>query len=670
MKKLLSTTTLILAITALNVVAAISIGPGGTSGTVTFADATPPPLDEWATRSIGGGSGDYATTVALDDAVNLVAASTINTNFPTTATVPPGNRNLLARYNTGGQYLQTFPTGNGATLVMATVTNGTGQAATTFTLTYDLTNPTTATGNEGNLPGHRVYFSFTGLPQSWQPIPGLSGSALPGAKSGSFNLGNWPDGAPIYIVWADDNGDGDDPCWTIDNVVFGAKAEVVPLSITLTSPANGESFATCSRSLRLQASITGVPTYVTYYMDWVEVAARDAVPFSPVTLSPGLVTEGPHTFYATVWDVNGESASSPDVSIVVTAAPPVSIVITNVFSGTVTGLVHGVGSCVEVQYGFTGLISNVDLFLDDRIYAQIPIGAGHNQGWIRCNDMLAGAHSLVARALDNCGNAYVSSTVTVEITNPAPPTVVLVPNGSTWKYHAANSEPPTNALRRWFEKDYDDTAWPSGAGELGNGDYFNGTDPVNPEATAIDIGPGGDHYLTIYFRHAFTANPSQYDSLILNLLRDDGAVVWLNGKAVWTNEIIVTTSEIVYTNLANTAADDGTGYHQFSLPASDLISGANANVLAVEVHQTGAGSSDLSFDLMLWGVTPAGPTLAITQNPATGNVEIAWPDAGYKLQYADQVLGSGTGWTDVPGNPQNFYEVPAGPGPLFYRLTQ
>jgi hypothetical protein len=88
------------------------------------------------------------------------------------------------------------------------------------------------------------------------------------------------------------------------------------------------------------------------------------------------------------------------------------------------------------------------------------------------------------------------------------------------------------------------------------------------------------------------------------------------------------------------------------------------------VHQSSTNSSDLSFDLMLWGQMPGGPILTITQNPDTGNIEIRWQKAGYKLQYADQVLGAATPWQDVLGNPQNFYSVAPAISPRFYRLTQ
>ncbi len=665
MKRLLPLTA-ILALTSLNPVVAVTIGPSGTT-TVTFD--TLPTTNEWATQSIGTAGNSYNTTAELDSAVNGVAATSITNSFPTTATVPPSNRNALARYNTTGQYLQTFPTGNGATLVLAMVTNGTGQAANTMTLSYDLTNPTAGTGSEGNLPGLRIYFSLSGQPQSWQPVPALSGISTPGTLSASFSLGTWPDGAPLYVLWVDDNADViSDPCWTIDNVVFKATAGTIPLSIALTSPGNDEQFPTCDTGVVVNAAITGIPTLVTYYLDGAELAIRNNPPFTPVSLAPQQVTVGPHIIYALAEDGSGTTVNSQEVTIVVTSAPPVSIAFTNVFSGTVTGLVHGVGSCLEAQYGFTGIITNVEMLLDSQVHVQIPIGAGHNQGWVRFNDLLAGAHSLTARAFDRCGNVYDSPIVSVDITNPPASVSILIPNGSAWRYDSTAVNIPTNNGLAFYEKNFDDSAWPEGRGELGFGDTFNGTDPVNPETNVIPAPASGSRYTT-YYRRSFTvADPSQYTHLIINVLRDDGAFVFLNGTLVFADTLV--TPPLLHSNLCANATDDGCGYAAVTngVPASLLVPGNN--VLAVAVQQSSNTSSDGSFDLMLWGGLPSGPRLNVVQNPVTGQVEITWAGGGYKLQFTDVILDAGTNWRDVPGNPQNFYEVPPGPDKLFYRLTQ
>src|SRR5262245_2284182 len=103
----------------------------------------------------------------------------------------------------------------------------------------------------------------------------------------------------------------------------------------------------------------------------------------------------------------------------------------------------------------------------------------------------------------------------------------LVPTGSVWKYLDNGSNQGT----AWRATSFNDSAWASGAGQLGYGD--------GDEATAVSYGPSSTNkYITTYFRKSFNvANPSTYASLTLAVLRDDGAVVYLNGKEVFRRKM-------------------------------------------------------------------------------------------------------------------------------------
>src|SRR4030095_37719 len=102
-------------------------------------------------------------------------------------------------------------------------------------------------------------------------------------------------------------------------------------------------------------------------------------------------------------------------------------------------------------------------------------------------------------------------------------------------------------------------------------------------------------FITTYFRRTFNlASPSSITNLLVRLLRDDGAVAYLNDTEVFRSNM--DTGSITYTNLALAgASDDGTVFFQNPAPANLLVSGAN--VVAVEVHQNAGTSTDLSFDL-------------------------------------------------------------------------
>jgi hypothetical protein len=151
---------------------AISVGPAG-SGTLTFD--TVPGVTEWSTRNTGGAGTDIGNTVQMATAVQTNAASLINVALGQATTVSPApTADALARWNSGNKNLQTCPTGVGYTRLLATLQNNTGNAATALTLEYDygiLNAAGTTTAEE--LPGHQVYYSLTGLPDSWTLIPAL-----------------------------------------------------------------------------------------------------------------------------------------------------------------------------------------------------------------------------------------------------------------------------------------------------------------------------------------------------------------------------------------------------------------------------------------------------------------------------------------------------------------
>ena len=172
-------------------------------------------------------------------------------------------------------------------------------------------------------------------------------------------------------------------------------------------------------------------------------------------------------------------------------------------------------------------------------------------------------------------------------TIPAISQETLIPPGSTWRYW---DQGPLSG-QPWQTMDFDDSAWPAGPAQLGYGD--------GDEATVIGFGPdAGAKFIPSYFRRTFTvADPDAFPELQLDVLRDDGAVVYLNGIEVFRTNMPGST--ISATTLAQSASgdDETTRFHRQIIPGSLLRPGTN--VIAVAVHQDSAGSSDLSFDLRL-----------------------------------------------------------------------
>jgi hypothetical protein len=221
--------------------AAISVGPGG-SGTITFNLL--PPASEWSTITNTGTSADIVDAAGLDTAVQTNVASAINMSVGSTATTAPAiSSSGIARWNSAILAVQTVPTGVGYVSLMATLQNNTGGNQTALTFSYDLTENNSTVGANPTVvveevPGHRVYFSLTGAANSWQVVPEVSSIGTTGTRVGTANLGSWPNGSLLYMLWADDNAAADrnntnneEGGYLIDNVTFkaGVISGVIPV---------------------------------------------------------------------------------------------------------------------------------------------------------------------------------------------------------------------------------------------------------------------------------------------------------------------------------------------------------------------------------------------------------------------------------------------------------
>ncbi len=167
---------------------------------------------------------------------------------------------------------------------------------------------------------------------------------------------------------------------------------------------------------------------------------------------------------------------------------------------------------------------------------------------------------------------------------PAAETVIL-PAGSVWSYLDDGSD----QAAAWRLPAFDDSAWQTGAAQLGYGE--------SDEATVVGFGPDpDDKYVTTYFRHTFNvADPGVFLSASARVLRDDGVVIYLNGTEIFRNNIPA--GEPGYRTYANSTVSGGNEgvFLPFSVPETLLVAGDN--VIAAEIHQAAANSSDISFDL-------------------------------------------------------------------------
>lgn len=232
-----------------------------------------------------------------------------------------------------------------------------------------------------------------------------------------------------------------------------------------------------------------------------------------------------------------------------------------------------------------------------------------------------GSHTLQAVAFDNGGatNASVTVTITVLARETDPTLVTLISTGAVWKYLDTGIDPGNE----WTLPGFDDATWAAGQAELGYGDASDG----RPEATLLTFGPDpGQKFPTYYFRHALDiTNAAAVTALRLRVMRDDGVVVYLNGTEVFRDNL--PGGLITFTNLALKAIvdEDEFTFLDATIPIGLLVEGTN--LVAVEIHQATASSSDISFDFELIASRPDAPiilaqpadqTLAIGQTAQFG----------------------------------------------------
>ena len=228
-----------------------------------------------------------------------------------------------------------------------------------------------------------------------------------------------------------------------------------------------------------------------------------------------------------------------------------------------------------------------------------------------------GLGTYVLRLNADDGAVVVSDDVTFSIQRTLTSTpVTLVSKGSVWKY----LDNGTDQGSAWRAPGFADGTWAAGAAPLGYGDA-NGQLP----ATVNNYGPDPNNkYVTTYYRQSFNvANAAAMNNLVLNVQRDDGIVVYLNGVPVMTNNM--PTSAINYQTfaVATIGGIDETTFIPQSVPNGLLVNGAN--VLAAEIHQVSTNSSDIIFDLEF-----TGETLPANQAPAVNagvDQSVAFPAA-------------------------------------------
>lgn len=170
---------------------------------------------------------------------------------------------------------------------------------------------------------------------------------------------------------------------------------------------------------------------------------------------------------------------------------------------------------------------------------------------------------------------------------------VLLDTGPGWRFFKGTREPspdqnndPTTA---WTEVPFDDNLWIQGATSIGYGD--------DDDATVLADMRG--NYLSVYLRRSFTIeDPSELENLVLDVRYDDGFVAYLNGVEVGrSRNLLRAGNPPAYTARAvqNHEVTQEPAVISLSSFRSLLRAAPAENILAIQVHNFGRSSSDLSI---------------------------------------------------------------------------
>jgi hypothetical protein len=164
-----------------------------------------------------------------------------------------------------------------------------------------------------------------------------------------------------------------------------------------------------------------------------------------------------------------------------------------------------------------------------------------------------------------------------------PVTVNALPGGSEYWYWDKGS-----VASNWADPGFDDSGWTKGLAPLGYGDPHI--------LTEVGFGPSpASKYITTWFRTSFDVkNAASVIAVTLELMRDDGALAYLNGVEVARSNLPsgAITADTEASEVIQGAEE--TELVAFKVDPAVLVEGSNW--LAIEVHQSVANSSDLGID--------------------------------------------------------------------------
>jgi len=237
------------------------------------------------------------------------------------------------------------------------------------------------------------------------------------------------------------------------------------------------------------------------------------------------------------------------------------------------------------------------------------------------------------------------------------PAAELVPfRSSGWKYVLGTQE-ASNPTDVWRALSFDDSAWlPAGNTASAPIGYPSdgATGLEGTIQTTIPTGTAGG-YTCVFLRKKFNvSNPLEIVGLTLQAQHDDGVAVWLNGTFIGSANVSEPYS------ISTLASDHEVTVGELSVTPSAGLLVSGENVLAVQVFNATAGSSDLFVDVRLTSVDDEAPAIFSIDPPASGIVQaltfinVAFTENVTGVNASDLLINSVAATSIVTNNPRDY----------------
>ena len=194
--------------------------------------------------------------------------------------------------------------------------------------------------------------------------------------------------------------------------------------------------------------------------------------------------------------------------------------------------------------------------------------------------------------------------------------------GTSWNYYDNGSLSNVS----WQSTNYNASSWKTGNAPLGYG--------KDGLATVISYGSNANNkYPTYYFRKSVTLDkaPDSNTKFVLEYTVDDGFVVYVNGKEA--GRYNMPGGNVNYNTWASTYAPNNPDSGEMTFDASFFNAGEN--IIAVEVHNNSATSSDIYWDAKLSFTSPS-----VVEDFYSTDAEISIPQGAFNLVACFESLSS------------------------------